>query len=171
MRKLALVLAVLTAVSASIAALPGASAANGPTYSKPVLLSGSDPVGAALGNGVRQAVGEPSIKVDSKGTVYVTGADTVGRPAPAWYSSTGRSFKELPSPGEARQRTLGAEGDFAIDDHDNVYMVDTTVPSLVLTKWSNHGRTWDVTYPAAAGVVPGVDDRPWLAWAKGAMWL
>src|SRR5256714_10066413 len=111
MRKLALVLAVLTAVSASIAALPGASAGNRPTYSKPVLLVGTDPLGAALGNGIRPAVGEPSIKVDSKGAVYITGADTVGRPAPAWYSDNARTFKELPSLGGIRERTLGAQGD------------------------------------------------------------
>jgi hypothetical protein len=169
MRKIALLFAVLTAVS--IAALSSASAAPHATYSKPVLLVGTDPIGAALGNGARQAVGEPSIKVDSKGAVYITGADTVGRPAPAWYSANGKSFTELPSPADARQRTMGAEGDFAIDDHDNVYMIDTAVPYLVLSKWSNHGKTWDVTYPVAAGVIPGLDDRPWLAWARGSLWL
>jgi hypothetical protein len=140
-----------------------------PAYSSPILLEGDDPIGAALGNGERQAVGEPSIKVDSKGTVYITGADTVGRPAPAWYSNDQQQFQELP--GDFRQNFEGAEGDFAVDNDDRAYMIDTTVPTLVLSRWSDHGNTLDFTEPVTVGVIPGLDDRPWLAWAKDTLWL
>lgn len=136
----------------------------GITFGEPVRMDYTDP--AQVGG-----PGEPSIKVDSKGTIYVAGVCCVARAAPAWYSQDdGKTFKNLPSPAGIRENGIGAEGDFAIDEQDRVYFVDTYVPSLLFTRWSDHGDTWDYTVPSAT-VLPGLNDRPWLDYSKGNLYM
>ena len=173
MRKLALgsVLVALVGATFAVAGTPASADLAQPTYvegvtlGEPVRMPYTDP--AQVGG-----PGEPSIKVDDAGTIYVAGVCCVGRASPAWYSrDDGETFEYLPSPGGARETTLGAEGDFIVDDADGVYFVDTWVPNLLYTRWSGHGDVWEYTQDTAIGVIPGVDDRPWLAYSHGAVYL
>lgn len=173
MPKLALGSVIVALVGAALA-VPGPAASadfavptyvDGVTLGEPVRMQYTDP--AQVGG-----PGEPSIKVDAAGTIYVAGVCCVGRAAPAWYSQDdGETFADLPSPARARELTLGAEGDFIVDDADGVYFVDTWVPSLMFTRWSGHGDVWEYTEDTTIGVIPGVDDRPWLAYSNGAVYL
>lgn len=166
-------LVLVTVVVAGGIALPGPSQGAGapePVYQEgisfraPVRMPFSDP--AAVGGH-----GEPSIKVDDAGTIYVAGVCCVARAAPAWYSKDGgTTWTDLPSPGKAREWGFGAEGDFVIDDAGSVYFSDTWVPSIFLTKWSGRGDVWEYTNDTVS-VLPGVDDRPWLAYSHGAIYM
>ena len=122
----------------------------------------NDPLYGAMGG-----PGEPSIKLDSKGTIYIGGVCCVPRPAPVWYSrDDGRSFQPMTSPAGAREYTIGAEGDWVVDDADHALFTDTAVPALVVSRWSEHGASWDYSY-GSQGIVPGMNDRPWLTYSKG----
>lgn len=115
--------------------------------------------------------GEPSVEVDRDGTIYASGVCCVVAASPVWVSRDGgKSFEELETPGHVREWGTGAEGDIAIDDQERMYFIDTWVPSLWLTRWSEGGESWDYT-THTAGVVPGLNDRPWIAWSKEALWL
>ncbi|HET7482427.1 MAG TPA: hypothetical protein VFK89_06140, partial [Actinomycetota bacterium] len=115
--------------------------------------------------------GEPSLQIDDKGTIYIAGTCCVGPAAPVWYSTdNGKTFKEMETPGHAREWGIGAEGDLAVDHDGHVWFVDTYVPGLLTTRWSDNGKTWDFTSPTA-GTVPGFDDRPWLTYSKDALYL
>lgn len=115
--------------------------------------------------------GEPSIQIDDKGTIYVAGTCCVTAASPVWYSTDGgKKFKEMETPGHAREWGIGAEGDLAVDHDGHVWFIDTYIPGLLTTRWSDHGATWDFTSPTA-GTVPGFDDRPWLAYSKDALYL
>ena len=171
MRKLLLVVTLVAAGAAVLPTPPASPADPGPTYvegvsfDEPVRMQYQDP--AQIGG-----PGEPSIKVDSAGTIYVAGVCCVARAAPAWYSQDGgKTFPYLPSPGGAREIGLGAEGDFIVDDADGVYFVDTWVPSLFFTRWSDNGDVWEYTEDTTIGVIPGLDDRPWLAYTHGDVYL
>lgn len=166
---------------------PGAAAdARGPrhrlTFTDPVQVEAYNPVGTYTANGERQSSGEPSIKVDSNGVIYIAGVSTVAQASPLWVSTNdGQSFDEVTTPLNWRERSpYGAEGDIAIDRLDRMYFVDTSVPTLAFSRWSPpRGRLdrphWDFTFPHTAGVLVGVDDRPWIAYgARGvreSLWL
>lgn len=171
MRKLLLVVTLAAAGAAVVPTTPASPVDPGPVYEEgisfgePVRMQYEDP--AQIGG-----PGEPSIKVDSAGTVYAAGVCCVVRAAPAWYSQDGgETFSYLPSPGGAREHGIGAEGDFIVDDADGVYFVDTWIPSLFFTRWSDHGDVWEYTEDTTIGVIPGLDDRPWLAYAHGVVYL
>ncbi len=144
------------------------------TFTRPLQVEAHDLPSAVLGNGERQGSGEPSIKVDSKGVIYLSGVTTVGRASPVWISQNGgKSFEVLHTPGQFRELSpLGAEGDIAIADDDAMYFVDTGISFLAFTRWAAatgvHGEqpAWEYTIPHTIGVLPGVDDRPWLAYAS-----
>ena len=143
------------------------------TFSRPLQVEAHDLPSAVVGNGERQSSGEPSIKVDSKGVIYLSGVTTVGRASPVWISQNGgKSFEILHTPAQFRELSpLGAEGDIAIGDDDRMYFVDTGVSFLAFSRWapaSGHGDqpAWEYTYPHTLGVLPGLDDRPWLAYAS-----
>lgn len=137
-------------------------------FESPVELSYSHPFNEFLWGGTRVS-GEPVVEVGPDGTVYVSGAAGVGTASPVWYSADGRSFEELETPAHAREWTIGAEGDLAIDDDGRVYFVDTYVGGLVVTRWSAENQ-WEFTAPIA-GLSPVFQDRPWLTWTGGQLLL
>ncbi len=151
-------------------------------FNKPVALSSYSPLRTAVGtvytlqggeqpDGNNEWSGEPSIQVDAKGTVYIAGTCCVGPAAPVWYSNDdGKTFKELESPGHAREWGIGAEGDLAVDGDGHVFFIDTYLPGLLASGWSDNGETWDFTQPAV-GVPPGMNDRPWYAATDDALYL
>ncbi|MBW3594705.1 MAG: glycoside hydrolase, partial [Actinobacteria bacterium] len=114
--------------------------------------------------------GEPSIQVDDRGGIYIAGTCCVAAAAPVWYSSNGKKFKELETPGHIREWGIGAEGDIAVDHDGHMYFIDTYIPGLMFTRWSDWGKKWDFTTPAT-GTVPGFDDRPWIAFSEEALYL
>jgi len=114
--------------------------------------------------------GEPSIQVDDKGGIYIAGTCCVGAAAPVWYSSNGKKFTELETPGHVREWGLGAEGDIAVDHEGRMFFIDTYIPGLMFTRWSGWGKKWDFTTPAT-GTVPGFDDRPWITFSEDALYL
>ena len=153
------------------------------TFTRPLQVEAHDVPSAILGNGERQGSGEPSIKVDSKGIIYLSGVTTVGRASPVWFSqNNGQSFEILHTPAQFRELSpLGAEGDIAIADDDAMYFVDTGISFLAFSRWAaatgEHGEQpdWEYTIPHTIGVLPGLDDRPWLAYgsdeSEEVLWL
>ncbi|MDQ3876950.1 MAG: exo-alpha-sialidase [Actinomycetota bacterium] len=151
-------------------------------FSKPVALDSFAPLRSVVGtvyseqNGQdppsHEWAGEPSIEVDSKGTIFISGVCCVVSASPVWYSTDGgKTFKEMESPGHVREYGVGAEGDIAYDDSGHVWFIDSIYPpSLVETQWSDHGATWDRT-THTHGVVPALNDRPWTAWTKKGIYL
>jgi hypothetical protein len=148
-------------------------------FAKPVALNSASPVRTLVGNSPayggsdHEWSGEPVIKVDSQGVVFIAGTCCIVASSPVWLSRDGREFEEVETPAHAREWSIGAEGDLAIDDEDRVYFIDTYVPGLVLTRWSSDeaAPVWDYTVPANAGIPPGSNDRPWLAWSKQGLYL
>ena len=166
MRKVSLIAALIAAVAALLpsggvrATAPTPTYEEGITFRQPVRMDYTDP--AQVGG-----PGEPSIKVGPEGTVYTAGVCCVARGAPAWHSKDdGQTFSYLPSPGGVRENGLGAEGDFIVDDAGGVYFADTYIPSIYFTRWSDGGDVWEYTEDTLM-VVPGLDDRPWLAYQHG----
>lgn len=186
---LALVVVLIAALSAAPAGAKGASGNETPdgvgrgkklAFGKPVTMKSFAPsrtvVGtvytATRGDGQtdHEWAGEPSIQVDDEGVIYVAGTCCVGAAAQVWWSENGKKFKELETPGHAREWGIGAEGDLAVDHEGRTYFIDTAIAGMMFTRWSDNGKTWDFTTPAA-GTVPGFDDRPWLAYSKDALYL
>lgn len=147
------------------------------TFGRPVALSSFAPLRTAIGTVYsadqteHEWSGEPSIQVDDAGVIYIAGTCCVGPAAPVWRSTDdGRTFAELETPGHVREWGIGAEGDLAYDGDGTVLFVDTYVPGIMVTRWRERGDVWDFTRPAA-GVIPGIDDRPWLAYGAGSYYL
>lgn len=151
------------------------------TFNKPVSLTSFAPLRTATGTtytatrGDSQSdhewSGEPVIQIDEKGTIYIAGTCCVVAASPVWFSADGgKTFKEMETPGHVREWGIGAEGDLAVDDEGRTYFVDTYIPGLLMSRWSEYGTKWDFTLPAA-GVTPGFDDRPWIAWSKKGLYL
>jgi hypothetical protein len=156
-----------------MALLPGPGSATNESlaFTAPVQLEAHAPIGTELGSGQRQPSGEPSIKVDQKGIIYVAGVSSVAQASPLWVSiDGGKSFSELATPEQVREHSpYGAEGDIAIDSQRHVYFADTAIPTTAFSRWTpsdtpGEQPTWDYTLPHGIGVHPGVDDRPWLAY-------
>lgn len=174
--------AVTAAVIFSLLLLPAhaAKARGRLQFTKPVALESFSPLRTIVGTvyslqdggepSDHEWSGEPVLQIDKSGTIYIGGTCCVVAASPVWYSKNGKKFVEAESPGHVREWGIGAEGDLAVDDDGNVYFVDTYIPGLLVTKWSDHGETWEYTVPAT-GVVPGFDDRPWFAWSKKALYL
>lgn len=137
-------------------------------WTKPVELTFSHPYNPILWQGPIVS-GEPVVEIGDDGTVYVAGAGGVGTASPVWYSTDGRRFAEMETPGHVREWTIGAEGDLAIDDQGHVFFVDTYVGGLIITRWSGPDQ-WDFTLPIA-GLQPALHDRPWLTWSNGRLLL
>jgi hypothetical protein len=118
---------------------------------------------------------EPSIDVDSHGTLYVTAhkgsATNEGTRLSSflWSSSDrGATWRELPSPANVRNAEFSFEGDIAVDGHDRLYFVDTYGGDTWLSRWSSD-RTFDRSAPAITASV--FDDRPWITTQGDDVWL
>jgi hypothetical protein len=187
-RKLVLVPLVLATASALIAS-SGAGAAvaakkkasGSIKFTKPVGLGSSAPLRTLVGtvysaqrdgdSSDHEWSGEPSLKVDDKGTIYIAGTCCVVASSPVWRSTdNGRSFEELESPGHAREWGIGAEGDLAVDNKGRVFFIDTYIAGLLMSAWKDHGATWEYTVQPA-GPIPGFDDRPWITISDKALYL
>ncbi len=149
-RAAALLLVVMCALPATVRAAPG-----GLAFRTPVKVN-------AEGWGY-----EPSIDVDSSGTLYVTAhkgsvTNEGTRLSSFLWSSPdgGASWTELPSPGHLKDGQFSFEGDIAVDRHDRLYFVDTYGVDTWLSRWSADGA-WQRSAPAVTG--SAFDDRPWLA--------
>lgn len=165
-RRLTLTLAVLALVSSALAVrAPAPAVAEDPiTFGQPVRMP-------MTGHLLLSGASEPSIALDADGTVYVTAACCLPVSAPAWYSKDGgKTFDLMRSPGGLRESTVGAEGDFVVDDADRPILADTRVPSIVVSRWRDHGDTWERSLDATEVTAP-LQDRPWLAWGGGALYL
>lgn len=179
----AVVAAPLAVTTAGAAPRPGATAGRGPQsalrFGKPVTMSSFAPGRTAVGTvytvqrggqSDHEWSGEPSIQVDDEGGITIAGTCCVGAAAPVWYSPDGKKFTELETPGRAREWGIGAEGDLAVDHEGRIYFIETYIPGLLMTRWSDSGKAWDFTVPAT-GTVPGFDDRPWIAFGGDAVYL
>lgn len=114
---------------------------------------------------------EPSIATGEDGTIYVTAACCLPVSAPAWHSKDGgKTFQVMRSPGGVRESTLGAEGDFVVDDAGRPILTDTRVASIVMSRWRDGGSTWERSNEATEITAP-LQDRPWLGWGGGALYL
>jgi hypothetical protein len=150
-------------------------------FTKPVGLGSSAPLRTVIGT-VYSATrgggesdhewsGEPSLKVDDDGTIYIAGTCCVVASSPVWRSTNnGRSFEELESPQHIREYGIGAEGDLAVDNKGRVFFIDTYIAGLLMSAWKDNGATWEYTVQPA-GPIPGFDDRPWLTISDKALYL
>ena len=165
-RRLTPPLAVLALASSLLAVrAPSPAIAEDPiTFGQPVRLP-------MTGHLLLSGASEPSIALDSDGTIYITAACCLPVAAPAWYSKDGgETFDLMRSPGGLRESTVGAEGDFVVDDADRPILADTRVPSIVVSRWRDHGDTWERSVDATEVTAP-LQDRPWLGWGGGALYL
>jgi hypothetical protein len=125
---------------------------------------------------------EPSIKVDRFNNVFITahkanhvifaGPSPTG-PTPVrgasylWVTSDGgKTFKGLPglTPLNENQAYPAAEGDFALDNADHLFFIDTYLGDNSLTRWTLGGNNEikaDFHRPVQG--TGSLDDRPWLA--------
>lgn len=163
-------------ISVGAAASP-ASAGRKLSFGKAVALNSDAPLRSAMSDVYsggedrdHEWSGEPVLQVDDKGTIFIAGTCCVVAASPVWYSSDGKKFVEAESPGHLREWGIGAEGDLAVDHEGRVYFVDTYIPGMLMSRWSDHGKTWDYTQPTN-GVLPGFDDRPWLAFSEERLYL
>lgn len=105
---------------------------------------------------------EPSIKVDSAGTIFITAhknslvAEGGQLNSWLWRSENGSRFERMPG-GEL---FYSLEGDFAIDAKDRLYFADTYLGDSHIASWTDHGRKLETYRPYTATLT--VDDRPWL---------
>lgn len=119
---------------------------------------------------------EPSIDVDSTGTLYVTAhkgsvVNEGTRLSSFLWSSrdAGATWAEMASPDHLAESKFSFEGDIAVDRQDRLYFVDTYGADNWLSRWSKDG-TLERSAPAVSASV--FDDRPWIA-TQGAdvVWL
>jgi hypothetical protein len=179
----ALIAAVLFTPGIAFAAAERGGGSGGLRFAKAVPLDAFSPVRTATGYAYSISDGretsehewsaEPVIQVGKDGTIYIAGTCCVVASSPVWYSRNGKKFEEMTSPGHVREWGIGAEGDLAVDDEGHVYFVDTYIPGLLFSRWTDSGKdapAWDYTIPTT-GVVPGFDDRPWLALSDKGIYL
>lgn len=145
----ALTAALLLAATLGLAGPAGATAP--PLFDAPVRVNPD------LGEGY-----EPSIKVDSAGTIFVTAhknqlVEPVRANSWIWRSTDGKTFTDMPG-GEL---FYSFEGDWAIDAKDRLYFVDTYLGDNHFASWSANGTKLDYYRPFTLTGAP-VDDRPWL---------
>lgn len=173
MRRTLVALPVVSAIVLGVAGL-GAGSTSGkasPSHGaggRPVCsqapLTFTEPIVLGKGKGY-----EPSVEVDSIGTIFVTAhkqsvvAEGTRTASWLWRSSDGgKSFEDMTgSLLDATDRRYALEGDLAIDAKDQLYFVDTWAADNHIYVWSDHGETLDFTRPVIASAE--VDDRPWLA--------
>jgi hypothetical protein len=119
---------------------------------------------------VSSSGGEPGIKVDSSGAIYYTSVCCVPFAAETFSSTDGgKTFQTMGSPGGSRENAPGAEGDFAVDDADRVIFADTSIADIRVSRWRDHGATWDRTVDASEQ--NPINDRPWIGWGKGSLYM
>jgi hypothetical protein len=184
-RKAVVALAAATLISGTIGAAPAGAKAKSKKkpirFTKPVGLGSSAPLRTVIGtvysaqregdSSDHEWSGEPSLKVDKDGTIYIAGTCCVVASSPVWRSTDdGKSFEELESPGHAREWGIGAEGDLAVDNKGRVFFIDTYIAGLLMSAWKDNGATWEYTVQPA-GPIPGFDDRPWLTISDKALYL
>lgn len=111
---------------------------------------------------------EPSIELDSAGTVFITAhkldiAQEEGRLASwLWRSNDGgKTFVDMAGLSGQTTNAYALEGDFAVDGKDRLYFVDTWAADNHLYRYVDHGKTMDFYQPALGSYE--VDDRPWMA--------
>ncbi len=162
MRRLAGLL-LTTGLSLSLSAAEGATP-SGVRFDQPVQVN-------ADGWGY-----EPSIDVDSTGTLYVTAhkgsvLNEGTRLSSFLWSSRdgGATWQEMASPDHLTEAQFSFEGDIAVDGQDRLYFVDTYGADTWLSRWSKTGAR-ERSGPAVTASV--FDDRPWIA-AQGesTVWL
>ena len=162
-------------------ALAGGRKAPKLTFNKAVALTSFSPLRTAVGTvyslqreqrlSEHEWSGEPSLQINDDGTIFIAGTCCVVASSPLWHSvDGGKTFKELESPGHAREFGVGAEGDLAVDHDGGVYFIDTSIAGLIMSKWTDQGRHWEYSVQPA-GPIPGFDDRPWLAISDKALYL
>ncbi|MCA1702104.1 MAG: glycoside hydrolase [Actinobacteria bacterium] len=107
---------------------------------------------------------EPSIEIDSVGTIFVTAAEfpqgTSAGGSPLWRSTDdGKTFQEV----VAKPGAYAWEGDIALDADDRVYFVDMyAFAESHLSRYSAGGELLELYRPAVINSQP-LDDRPWVA--------
>ncbi len=104
-------------------------------------------------------LGEPSVEVDSAGTIYVSGVCCLTVAPPVYVSRDGgASFQPLTTPAGVRE-AFGIEGDFAIDGEGRVYFSDIEfAATFQVTVWDAQGNFLRHTkWPA-----PPLVDRDWI---------
>jgi hypothetical protein len=183
-RPLVLVAALVTLLALTVQAGPTSAGSPGKRtlrFNLPIPLSSFSPARTVVSHvyslrdgkppSEHEWSGEPGLEVDDRtGAIYVSGVCCVVAASPVWVSrDNGRTFRELGTPAHLREWTVGAEGDLEIDDAGRVFFVDTTVPTIQVTRGGPQGRGWEFTLPAI-GVLP-VDDRPWVAWTRQYLYM
>lgn len=112
---------------------------------------------------------EPSILADEWGNLYITAAKAINSPVEGtsswtwWSDDDGKTWKDMPSPGQVHRRLTALEGDITLDAKGRLYFVDTFAADNTLTVWqtTEAGPVWVSTRPLQGSVA--ADDRPWLA--------
>lgn len=104
-------------------------------------------------------LGEPSVEVDSAGTIYVSGVCCLTVPPPVYVSRDGGvTFQDLATTTMVREQ-FGIEGDFALDGEGRIYFADIEfAASFQMTVWEADGTFLHHTKWPAQPIV----DRDWV---------
>ncbi len=122
---------------------------------------------------------EPSLAIDSKGTIFVTGPASLQHTpdtsaSPLWKSTDGGKTWTGPTSTETNGTTEtgvgGADSDIVIGPDDSVYLANMWGGNTSMAVSTDHGSTFT---QLPLGHVTPVDDRPWLYYdaRSGALWM
>lgn len=104
-------------------------------------------------------LGEPSVEVDARGAIYVSGVCCLTVPPPVYVSRDGgATFTDLATDTQVREQ-FGIEGDFAIDELGRIYFADIEfAATFQMTAWDADGNFLHHTKWPALPLV----DRDWV---------
>lgn len=122
-------------------------------------------VASLPGSGI---AGEPSIAIDSTGTIFVTGPTKIGHStsvsaSPLWKSSDGGATWTGPVSTETNGQTAtgigGGDSDIVVGPGDGIYVTSLWLGNAAMAVSTDHGATFT---QLPIGHLSPVDDRPWL---------
>ena len=124
-------------------------------------------------------VSEPSLALDSKGTIFVTAPTGLGHSptqstSPLWRSSDGGATWQGPTStetgGQAATGVGGGDSDIVIDAYDEIFITSLWLGDVSMSVSSDGGNSFT---ELPVGHLTPLDDRPWLTYdpSSDSLWM